>query len=57
MSYKDGQLLCVTTDGTIPTLALTNLESELLQSFPQPDQLGVAAAMVFLVTREQTLSS
>lgn len=39
MSYEDGQLLCVTTDGTIPTLALTLLESELLQNFLNPEGL------------------
>lgn len=57
MSYKDGQLLCVTTDGMILTLALTDLESELLQGFPHPDKSVVATAMVSLVTRKKTTSS
>lgn len=57
MSYEECQLLCVTTDETIPTLPLTDLESELLQSFPNPDQSGwVATAMVYLVAKEKTLS-
>ena len=53
MSYEDGQLLCVTTDGTIPTLALTVLEGVVLLSFPNPDKSVVATAMVCLLTREK----
>lgn len=54
----------MTIDGTVPTLALTNLESELLQSFPNPkvscsasggtSQIKVAAVMVSSVTREKS---